>query len=244
MTRVDTLVERLLHVSPAPHPDVATRGIPEPLKGVLGAASNILGTEVMGHVRFHRFEIPDLVVVQILESLLCGDEGQLGNNHVPSVVKSFDVITNKPKTLEVIEVIKDLAVLTRRVVTEYQRQKHPTADYLVVVVHVRRHLREFAAQLTVTDEHESCRNLAVQRDPSCSWFLKIFRAFLSAGSDPRKRLVVVAASGGDHCLNTVRPPGAPLGPAREGEKLDGISLLTTRGTGFIPINIFAESFFP
>ena len=66
MTRVDTLVEGLLHVSPTPHSDVATRGIPEPLEGVLGTAKNILGTEIMGHVSFHRFEIPDLVVIQIL----------------------------------------------------------------------------------------------------------------------------------------------------------------------------------
>ncbi len=76
-------------------------------------------------------------------------------------MESFDVIPDQPKTLEVVKIVKHLAVLARRVVTKHQRQEHPTADDLVAVVHVRRHLREFAAKLTVTDEHKSCRNFAV-----------------------------------------------------------------------------------
>ena len=66
MASMDTLVEGILHVSPTPHPDVATRGVPEPLEGVLGTANNILGPKIMSHVSFHRFEEPDLVVIQIL----------------------------------------------------------------------------------------------------------------------------------------------------------------------------------
>jgi hypothetical protein len=61
----------------------------------------------------------------------------------------------------VVEVVEHLAVLTRRVVTEHQRQEHSSADDLVAIVHVRRHLRELAAKLAVADEHKGCRNLAV-----------------------------------------------------------------------------------
>ncbi len=76
-------------------------------------------------------------------------------------MESFDVIPDQSKSLEVIEIVEHLTVLTRRVVTEHQRQEHPSADYLVAVIHVRRHLREFAAKLAVADEHEGGRNLAV-----------------------------------------------------------------------------------
>jgi hypothetical protein len=66
MTGVDTLVEGVLHVSPTPHPDVATRGIPEPLEGVFGAANNILSPKVVSNVSLHGLEVLDLVIIQIL----------------------------------------------------------------------------------------------------------------------------------------------------------------------------------
>ncbi len=66
MTGVDTLVEGFLHVSPTPHPDVATRGVPEPFEGVLGTANNKLSPKVVSHVSLHRFEEPDLMIIQIL----------------------------------------------------------------------------------------------------------------------------------------------------------------------------------
>ena len=56
MTGVDTLVEGFLHVSPTPHLDVATRGVPEPLEGVLDTATNPLSPKVVSHVRLHRLE--------------------------------------------------------------------------------------------------------------------------------------------------------------------------------------------
>ncbi len=112
MTVVETLVEGLLHVSPAPHLNVAARGIPEPLEGVLKTALNPLSPKVVGHVRLHRLEELDLVIVQILQRLFCGRRGQLGHDHVPSVVKSFNVVPNQPETLEVVEVVKHLAALT------------------------------------------------------------------------------------------------------------------------------------
>ncbi len=111
MASMDTLVEGFLHVSPTPHPDVATRGVPEPLEGVLGTANNILSPKVVSHVSLHRFEELDLVIVQILQRFFCGRCGQLGHDHIPGVVKSFNVVPNQPETLEVIKVVKHLAVL-------------------------------------------------------------------------------------------------------------------------------------
>ena len=112
MTVVDTLVEGFLHVSPAPHLNVAARGIPEPLEGVLETALNPLSPKVAGHVRLHRFEELDLVLVQILQRPFCGRRGQLGHDHIPGVVKSLNVVPTQPGTLEVVEVVKHLAALT------------------------------------------------------------------------------------------------------------------------------------
>ena len=75
MASMDTLVEGILHVSPPSHPDVATRGVPEPLKSVLGTANDILGPKIVRHVSLHRLEVPDLVIIQILQSLLGGHDG-------------------------------------------------------------------------------------------------------------------------------------------------------------------------
>ena len=92
MTGVDTLVEGFLHVSPAPHLDVAARGVPEPLKGILDTANNPLSPKGAGHVRLHRVEELDLVIIQILQRFFCGRGGQLGHDHIPGVVKSFNVV--------------------------------------------------------------------------------------------------------------------------------------------------------
>ena len=161
MASMDTLVQGILHMGPAPHPDVAARGVPEPLEGVFGTADNPLGPKVVRHVSLHRLEVLDLMVVQILQGFYCGRDGQFCHNHVPGIVESFDVVPDQPESLKVVEIVEHLAVLARRVVTEHQRQEHPSADYLVAVIHVRRHLRELAAKFAVTDLHESGRNLAV-----------------------------------------------------------------------------------
>ena len=58
-------------MGPAPHPDVAARGVPEPLKAVLGTFVP-RGPKVMGHVRLHRLEELDLVIVHKLQRLFCG----------------------------------------------------------------------------------------------------------------------------------------------------------------------------
>jgi hypothetical protein len=72
---MDTLVEGILHVGPSPHPDVATRGVPEPLEGVLGTASDILSPKIARHVSLHGLEVLDLVIVQILQGFFCGRYG-------------------------------------------------------------------------------------------------------------------------------------------------------------------------
>ena len=96
MTGVDTLVEGFLHVSPAPHLNVAARGVPEPLEGVLDTANNPFSPKVVRHVRLHRLEEFDLVIIQILQRFFCGSCGQLGHDHIPGVVKAFNVVPNQP----------------------------------------------------------------------------------------------------------------------------------------------------
>ncbi len=91
-----TLVEGILHMIPAPLLDVAARGIPEPLEGVLDAAINPLSPKVVGHVRLHWLEELDLVLIQIRQRFFCGRCGQLGHDHIPGVVKSFNVVPNQP----------------------------------------------------------------------------------------------------------------------------------------------------
>ena len=53
-------------MGPAPHLDVAARGVPEPLEGVFGTADNPLGPKVVRHVSLHGLEVLDLMIVQIL----------------------------------------------------------------------------------------------------------------------------------------------------------------------------------
>ncbi len=70
-----TLVEGVLHMVLAPLFNIAARGVPEPLEGVLNTANNPLSPKVVGHVRLHWLEDFDLVIIQILQSLLCGHDG-------------------------------------------------------------------------------------------------------------------------------------------------------------------------
>ncbi len=66
-----TLVEGVLHMVPAPLFNIAARGVPEPLEAVLGATVPLC-PKVVGHVRLHRLEELDLVVIQILQGFFCG----------------------------------------------------------------------------------------------------------------------------------------------------------------------------
>ena len=59
-------------MGPAPHPDVAARGVPEPLEAARNASFVPLGPKVVGHVRLHRLEELDLVIVHKLQRLFCG----------------------------------------------------------------------------------------------------------------------------------------------------------------------------
>ena len=66
-----TLVEGVLPMVLAPLFNIAARGVPEPLEAVLGPAVP-LSPKVVGHVRRHRLEVLDLVVIQEPQGFLCG----------------------------------------------------------------------------------------------------------------------------------------------------------------------------
>ncbi len=102
-------------------------------------------------------------------------------------------------------------------------------------------MRKFTAKFAVTNTHEPSRNLAVQGNPPLPWFLKSFRMFASTSSDPRESLVIVAANGSNHRLDTVCPPGAPLSPVREGKELDDVGLLAPIFAGLsVAFDAFAK----
>ena len=112
-----TLVEGVLHMIPAPLLDVATRGVPEPLEAVLGATVPLC-PKVMGHVRLHRLEELDLVIVQILQRLFSGCRGQPRHHHVPGVMEAFNVVSNQLETLEVVGVVKHLTAIARSIIAK------------------------------------------------------------------------------------------------------------------------------